>query len=324
MIYLKPIGGLCNRLRTIDSLITICKLNNQDLTVLWVMDESLNCSYYDLFESSSLASLNYNVIDCPVGFPESFLKSYGKKVDGSFVYVSNELRLIRKLKNFLKGRNLNNSQKTVIKNIKHLDSENVMVNEELSHLYNAEGNNKSARQLDNDFLQIFQNNFSTFLANGKDDYYLSSCYRLYPLENNYSNFIPKSDLLTKINLKKKGFGNTYGLHIRRSDHVVSKNISTTDRFLNQVQEILNVEEDANFFLSTDDEKTKDELQNKFGNKILTNPISNYNRNHPDAIKDAVIDLYSLSFTKKIFGSHQSSFSQTAADIGNIIEVTVGN
>ncbi|MDF4222883.1 hypothetical protein PXC01_14865 [Maribacter sp. M208] len=318
MIYLKPIGGLCNRLRTIDSLISICKKSGQDLTVLWVLDESLNCSYEELFDIPKIKEFKLLILDCPVGFPESFLKSYGKKEDGTFVYSSREYKVVRTLKNVLKKRFLNKLQKSIISKIRNLDFEHVIVNEQLSVLYNSQNIHLSARQLDQNFL----NNIGNKFINLTGDYYISSCYRLNPIENNYNYFQPVSDLLLKINRKRKNFKNTFGLHIRRTDHTISKDISTTDLFVDKIKKVLKDNKNASFFLSTDDQKTKAELQLQFENKILTNPVSNYNRNHPDAIKDAVLDLYCLSNTKKIYGSHHSSFSQTAADIGGIEEETV--
>ncbi|WP_423998828.1 hypothetical protein [Maribacter sp. IgM3_T14_3] len=318
MIYLKPIGGLCNRLRTIDSLISICKNTGQDLTVLWVLDESLNCSFEELFNIPEIKEFKFVILDCPVGFPESFLKSYGKKSDGSFIYNSHELEFVRSLKNVLKQRYLSKLQKSVISQIRNLDYEHVVVNEQLSVLYNSQNINNSVRELDENFLKIVEKKFIDLVG----DYYISSCYRVYPIVNNYTYFKPVPDLIEKVHKKKNSFKNTFGLHIRRSDNTISKDFSTTDLFVHKINEILKNEKDALFFLSTDDEKTKIELEFKFKNKIITNPVSNYDRNHPDAIKDAVLDLYCLSNTKKIFGSHHSSFSQTAADIGGIEEETV--
>lgn len=321
MIYLKPIGGLCNRMRTVDSFISICAKNNQDLTILWVLDDSLNCSYHELFNIPIVKDFNIKVIDCPVGYPESFLKEYGNKTGSSFKYKSDELRMVRNLKNLIKGRLLDKFQKSIIVNIGKIPFDNIILNHELSIIYNAFGSKESARVLDSQFLNSVKQTFS-FTDNINNDFYITSCYRMYPLENAYLNFIPKNNLVKRINSRKQDYSNTYGLHIRRSDHTVSKNVSTTKLFEDKINELMKKENNASFFLSTDDEKTKSDLLNRFGERILVNPISNYNRNHPAAIKDAVVDLYSLSFTKKIYGSHQSSFSQTAADIGGIQEVTV--
>lgn len=59
MITLKPNGGLCNRLRMIDSGIVLSRDIRQPLKVLWMLTPELNCSYYDLFEDSE----QFQVVD---------------------------------------------------------------------------------------------------------------------------------------------------------------------------------------------------------------------------------------------------------------------
>lgn len=51
MIVLKPTGGLCNRLRAIDSGVLLSEKINKPLRVLWMLSPDLNCSYNSLFES---------------------------------------------------------------------------------------------------------------------------------------------------------------------------------------------------------------------------------------------------------------------------------
>ncbi len=151
--------------------------------------------------------------------------------------------------------------------------------------------------------------------------FISSCYRLYAMESHYSYFIPVDGISDKVESTAKKFKKTIGLHIRRSDHEVSKNFSTTDRFLEITNEILTKDPEFSFFLSTDDGPTKKSLIATHGAKIIANEISSYDRNNSEAVKEAIVDLYCLSRTLKVIGSHQSSFSQTAADIGKIEEVT---
>ena len=47
-----------------------------------------------------------------------------------------------------------------------------------------------------------------------------------------------------------------------------------------------------------------------------------NRDTPNGIRDAVVDLYCLSKTKYIYGSYWSSFSDIAARIGEIRLITL--
>lgn len=54
----------------------------------------------------------------------------------------------------------------------------------------------------------------------------------------------------------------------------------------------------------------------YGKRILTNtpPL---NRDSLEGMIGAVVDLWSLSRTKKIWGSYYSSYSEMAAILGNI-------
>lgn len=50
-IYIEPVGGLCNRLRSIVSTIEISKLHiNNSVTVIWRLHKELNCPFELLFE----------------------------------------------------------------------------------------------------------------------------------------------------------------------------------------------------------------------------------------------------------------------------------
>lgn len=51
MILLKPNGGLCNRIRTIDSGIMLSQQIKKPLRVLWTLGPELNCSFNLLFEA---------------------------------------------------------------------------------------------------------------------------------------------------------------------------------------------------------------------------------------------------------------------------------
>lgn len=52
MIIVRPTGGLCNRMRVIDSCISLLNKNprHKKIKILWERNEWLNCSFEDLFE----------------------------------------------------------------------------------------------------------------------------------------------------------------------------------------------------------------------------------------------------------------------------------
>ena len=152
--------------------------------------------------------------------------------------------------------------------------------------------------------------------------FISSCYRFHPIENNYTHFIPNENIRREVANVIKKFDHTIGLHIRRTDHLSSVKYSTTDKFIQVINERLKIQPKTTFFLSTDDDDTKKIIVSKFGNRIITNGIDSFDRNKETAIIDAAIDLFCLAKTQLIYGSHHSTFSQTSANIGQIEEITV--
>ena len=129
----------------------------------------------------------------------------------------------------------------------------------------------------------------------------------------FSSIKPHSKIIKSIKENTKKFNkNTIGIHIRRGDRLFSTYGSPTYLF----EEKLNKYSKNNFYLASDDHKTKEYFIKKYGERILTLPKK------PDRISlegsiDSVIDLYSLARTTKIYGSYASSYSEVASQIGNI-------
>ena len=111
--------------------------------------------------------------------------------------------------------------------------------------------------------------------------------------------------------------NIIGIHIRRTDNLKSIKYSPTNLFIDKMKEELSNNSDAKFYLATDDPNEEKELKDRFKTHILIYTKTSLNRNDPNAIYDAVIDLYHLSQCKKLYASYWSSFSDIAALWGNI-------
>ena len=323
MIYLKPVGGLCNRMRSIESMVSWCKKYERDLTVLWVKDNSLNCPFVELFEMPKFPQFKFKIIDCPVGYPELYIKNFeiiNNGVQNKSIWNS---YLVRKIKNSFKGRNLTPQLAAIKGVIQKMKSSSVLTNYDLGQLYASDtyGRETSAREIDNDFIKIISPKIKK-LFELQLPVFISSCYRFHLLQGSYEDFNPLPSIKKSMEKTLAQFNeDTLGLHIRRSDHRASKTVSTTDKFIETIDAELLQNPSTNFFLSTDDAGVKSQLFERYGKKIVVNKISSYDRNNKAAVKNALIDLYCLAHTKKIYGSHHSSFSQTAADIGNIQEIT---
>ena len=113
-----------------------------------------------------------------------------------------------------------------------------------------------------------------------------------------------------------------GIHIRRTDNKQSIQFSPTSLFLEKIKEELALNPKQKFFLATDDKEEENLIKKKYPQNILTYTKRSLDRNTPEAIEDAVIDLYILSNCKYILGCYYSSFSSIAAFWGKINKIVV--
>ncbi len=147
--------------------------------------------------------------------------------------------------------------------------------------------------------------------------YISTCNEFYWKDDFINIFRPKKEILKSIfSITNKFSKKVIGIHIRRTDHLVSINESPLEEFIKTIERELIVEPSMTFFLATDELSVQHELSKKFSSIIFyqKNKIS---RENCQGIKDALIDLYCLASTNKIYGSFYSSFSEIAARIGKI-------
>ncbi len=128
-------------------------------------------------------------------------------------------------------------------------------------------------------------------------------------------FIPRKELINEA--KQRIQSNTIGLHIRRTDNLVSIEQSPTDSFIQAINEEIKRDNTATFYLATDDDDVKQQLSSLFGNKRIIFSKLTASRKTEQGIKEAAIELLCLSMCKKILGSYWSSFSEAAALIGNV-------
>lgn len=149
--------------------------------------------------------------------------------------------------------------------------------------------------------------------------FICSCQELnyFDLED-YHLFVPRKELLEKIKGISNSFSSdTLGIHIRSTDNIWSKENSPFLLFINQMENEINDNPETNFFLATDNEEYQKKLIEIFGCERIIFNDKMFRRDLREGIEDAVIDLYCLSKTSKIFGSYFSSFSYVAGRIGNV-------
>ena len=112
--------------------------------------------------------------------------------------------------------------------------------------------------------------------------------------------------------------NSIGIHIRRGDINTLVDYTPIDKFTNIIEQ----NTDKTIYLSTDDINVENILTSKYSN-LFTHKKNNYDNNgntlrtNTSGIQDALIDMLMLSRTSQIYGSYYSSFSEYAANFGNI-------
>lgn len=149
--------------------------------------------------------------------------------------------------------------------------------------------------------------------------YLASCVYFHPQpeEKLFKLFKPIPSLQQQIDMCCKHFNeHTIGIHIRRTDNIASIEQSPTELFVKRMKEAVEEHPDTTFYLATDSEEEKQKLKQIFGERISMSGHA-AERNSLQGMQDALVELYTLSRTSRIIGSMQSSYSETAAQIGHI-------
>ena len=130
-------------------------------------------------------------------------------------------------------------------------------------------------------------------------------------------FIPQDDIQQRIEKVVNRFSaRTIGVHIRRTDNKVSIQASPLEKFTQIMDKEIKVDTNTKFYVASDDDEVKETLKAKYPTRIIA-LMDDTDRNSLEGMKFAVLDLFCLSKTKKIIGSVGSSYSQIAAEIGNI-------
>lgn len=298
-LYLKPVGGLCNRMRAVDSGVSLAEQVGKRLVVFWGRDQWLNCRYADLFKPSP----NFDVVEEKHWAGKKALFPYlpGSRPTGiikNSLYKATRIALDIRAEIWYEA--IENAVAPLDMTIRPDKIRSMQDYEAQSFSYMKP------------LLQVLDAKGSAFVC---------SAWKLAPGQNYARNFVPIDELYSQIAELSSHFTNTVGVHIRRTDHTAAIKHSPLHKFISAMNQEA-AERQVNFFLATDCKATEKELTNMYPGKIVTSPKSNYSRNATRGIQEALIDLYCLSRTEKVLGSYYSTFSQVAAEISGIEEVTV--
>ena len=128
-----------------------------------------------------------------------------------------------------------------------------------------------------------------------------------------------AEMLREVEQRKKEFqldDHVIGVHIRRTDNSGSIKHSPLSLFVEKIQQETSLDPLARFYVASDDLAEKQKLKELFGDRIITS-WEEVRRDTLQGIKDAVVELYTLASTKKIYGSASSTYSMLAALLGHI-------
>lgn len=105
-----------------------------------------------------------------------------------------------------------------------------------------------------------------------------------------------------------------GLHIRRTDRIESREISTDDAFRAVIDAELECDPEVRFFLASDCIDTQTRFIEQYGDRLMVRekPFDGTHPARPTPLADAVVELFLLARTHYIYGSYASSFSKVAS------------
>lgn len=154
------------------------------------------------------------------------------------------------------------------------------------------------------------------LAKEHKNIYIQTCQEFCNNIDYFKYLQPIPILIKKINLNVSKFNNhTIGVHIRRTDNLQSIEHSPLQLFIDRMQEEEYNNPETLFFLCTDDKTSEDLIVSKFNGRVIINTQIR-DRLSIEGMQEALVDLFCLAKTEKIFGSYWSSFSEIAAKINN--------
>lgn len=130
-------------------------------------------------------------------------------------------------------------------------------------------------------------------------------------------FVPVDALQRQIDMRCERFtSHTVGVHVRRTDHVEAIQASPLELFYERLNAEINRCADTRIYLATDSEEVKQDMRARYGNRIICSD-EKADRTSQAGIEEAIVELYALSRTQKIYGSFQSSFSEIASELGDV-------
>jgi hypothetical protein len=131
-------------------------------------------------------------------------------------------------------------------------------------------------------------------------------------------FRPKEDILAEAEAAMAGMDarSLVGVHIRGTDNAEAAERSPLEAFLTRMGQEVDRDPEVRFFLATDDPATERLVKERFPGQLATIP-KEFARDKAAGVRAALVDLLVLSRCRWILGSHWSSFTNMAAELGGV-------
>lgn len=169
-----------------------------------------------------------------------------------------------------------------------------------------------------DILEGFSSNDLLSVFDEKSKVYLVHYCRFYEIVNVIGFIRPNEYIARKIDERIQSFNNkkVIGIHIRRGDHTIPTLKSPLSLFVEKMNVELESNENVCFYVASDSIEEKNKLIEIFGDKVITME-GDLRRDTESGIVDALVELFTLSGTSKIYGSLASTYSFLAAELSSI-------
>lgn len=147
--------------------------------------------------------------------------------------------------------------------------------------------------------------------------YIYTCDEFYSYDKGIQTFIPTPKILKKLDEASSEFDeNTVGMHIRRTDSVKSIELSPLNLYEDKMSELISQNINQKVYIATDDPSIENHFKNSYPENVIIYKKT-FGRDTLEGIEDAVVELFLLSRTSRIFGSYYSSYSEMASKFGQI-------
>lgn len=157
-----------------------------------------------------------------------------------------------------------------------------------------------------------------YILGKKSKTYISTGSQLIPYTRAaITRIVPQPDIQRTIDRIISHYSRTMiGVHIRQTDNIKAQQKSTLNAFRKAIDNEITKNLNVKFFLATDSYSVKKQLLQEYPDRFITQQAQ-LRRDTLEGMKQATVDLFCLAATQRIIGSYWSSFTDTAAEIGNI-------